>query len=396
MAWAARPDRMLIAWSWTQVSAWGSPSAWKPQAAFHKYSRTWMRSTRMWTATPRRAASARTRSSWWRAPSTSTTQVRRWEGSRWVAWLGDRAGQPLRLGLGADPAAALAAWALGGGGGDADDIVGAAGGRGGVVGHPQGGHPFAGGLLAAGQPGAIRPWPFRLGGVPGRLPQRLGAHHHALAVHTHHQHGGVGARLGYHGTGERVDVGGGGHGQLLDLPLAHHLPAAATDRLGRLVERAAHRLNGGQPPQPVAVAPPGQPQGRIGRVDVALAGGAPGAPVHHDRPEDAGQQTTVTGLDRAAGDAVGAGHRYWAGAHRLLLAELAQLEVVLQQLPQQVPAPQVQQLLQLGVSQPGSRLGAQLHGQAVNAEREAANGSVGSVAAAQGGIGASPVGRPNS
>src|SRR6266542_870167 len=80
LAWAARPDRMLIAWVATHASAWGSPSAWKPQAAFHKYSRTWMRSTRMWTATPRRAASAATRSSWWRAPSTSTTQVRRWEG----------------------------------------------------------------------------------------------------------------------------------------------------------------------------------------------------------------------------------------------------------------------------------------------------------------------------
>src|SRR6266487_3775604 len=65
---------------------------------------------------------------------------------------GDRAGQPLRLGLGADPAAALAAWALGGGGGDTDDIMGAAGSRGGVVDHPQGGHPLACLLLATGQP----------------------------------------------------------------------------------------------------------------------------------------------------------------------------------------------------------------------------------------------------
>jgi hypothetical protein len=45
-----------------------------------------MRSMRMWTLTPRRAASARARSSWWRAPSTSTTQVRWWVGSRCSAW----------------------------------------------------------------------------------------------------------------------------------------------------------------------------------------------------------------------------------------------------------------------------------------------------------------------
>src|SRR6266536_1356242 len=51
-----------------------------------KYSRTWMRSMRLWTLTPGRAASARARSSWWRAPSTSTTQVRRWVGSRCSAW----------------------------------------------------------------------------------------------------------------------------------------------------------------------------------------------------------------------------------------------------------------------------------------------------------------------
>ena len=59
---------------------------------------------------------------------------------------GDRAGQPLRLRGGTGPAQALAAWALGGSGGDGDDIVGAAGGRLGVVDHPQGGHPLAGGF----------------------------------------------------------------------------------------------------------------------------------------------------------------------------------------------------------------------------------------------------------
>src|SRR6266540_3613886 len=184
-AWATRPDRMLIAWVATHASACGSPSAWKHQAAFHKYSRTWMRSMRMWTATPRRAASARTRSSWWRAPSTSTTQVRRWVGSRWVAWSNTVAMTCSLLAV-TEPVSHFA-------------------------------RAFGPTLRvrsplrapAAGQPGAIGARPFRLGRLPGRLAQRLGAHHHALAVHRQHQHGGVGARLGHHGAVERVDVGRG-------------------------------------------------------------------------------------------------------------------------------------------------------------------------------------------
>src|SRR6266498_374639 len=140
---------------------------------------------------------------------------------------------------------------------------------------------------------------------------------------------------------------------------------------------------GSQPPQPVAVAPPRQPQGRSGRVDACPAPGAPGTPAHHDRPEDAGQQPAVPGLDRAAGDAVGAGHRCRPLTHRPLLTDLAQVEVVLQQLPRQLPTPHLQQVLQLG-----GRFGAQLHGQAANTKREAANGSV-AASAAQDGIGAS-------
>jgi hypothetical protein len=73
----------------------------------------------------------------------------------------------------------------------------------------------------------------------------------------------------------------------------------------------------------------------------------------------------VPGLNGTAGDAVGAGHRCRAGAHRLLFADLAQVEVVLQQLPQQLPTPCLQQVLQLGMPQPGGPFGAQLHGQGI-------------------------------
>src|SRR6266702_7658919 len=184
-AWAACPDRMLIAWVATHASAWGSPSAWKHQAAFHKYSRTW---TGVDEDVDPHAAAGRFSAGQVQLVAGTVDQhhpgapVGRIPLLRLVedrlddllAVGGDRAGQPLGLRVGTEPAAALAAAALGSGGGDTDDVVGAAGGRFGVVDHSQGGHPFASLLFAAGQPGAIRPRPFRLGCLQGRLAQRSG------------------------------------------------------------------------------------------------------------------------------------------------------------------------------------------------------------------------------
>jgi hypothetical protein len=59
-----------------QVSAAGSPSSWKDQAARHKYSTTCTKSMTIVTSTWRAAASAVIRSIWWLLPSTSATQVR--------------------------------------------------------------------------------------------------------------------------------------------------------------------------------------------------------------------------------------------------------------------------------------------------------------------------------
>src|SRR5450759_929597 len=78
----ACPFRTAMAFSATQVSAWGSPSAWKLHAARHRYSRTWMKSMRIGSVTRRAFASAWRRSIWWLLPSTSATQVREWVGSR--------------------------------------------------------------------------------------------------------------------------------------------------------------------------------------------------------------------------------------------------------------------------------------------------------------------------
>src|SRR5664279_3085111 len=70
------------AWWRTHAAAAGSPSAWQHQAAFHRYSSTWMRSMTTRTDTLRARASAPIRSIWWLFPSTSATQVRWGSGSR--------------------------------------------------------------------------------------------------------------------------------------------------------------------------------------------------------------------------------------------------------------------------------------------------------------------------
>jgi len=71
---------------------------------------------------------------------------------------------------------------------------------------------------------------------------------------------------------ERGDVPGGVHPGLLDLPLAHHRPAAAGDRGVRGLERAAYYLQDGQAGQGMGVPGRRQRQGGIGRVEVPAPG----------------------------------------------------------------------------------------------------------------------------
>src|SRR5690349_19140791 len=60
----------------TQSSAAGSRAGWKHQAAFHRYSMTWMKSITIVTVMPRLAASARMTLIWWLSPSASAIQAR--------------------------------------------------------------------------------------------------------------------------------------------------------------------------------------------------------------------------------------------------------------------------------------------------------------------------------
>src|SRR5260370_158702 len=79
---AALPWRILVASSATQVSASGSPLSKNDQAAFHMYSRTWTKSQRMVTMTPRRAASAGIPPGWGLLASGRARPGRTWGGAR--------------------------------------------------------------------------------------------------------------------------------------------------------------------------------------------------------------------------------------------------------------------------------------------------------------------------
>jgi len=82
MTSAERPCRMSRTRAVVQASMAGSRGSWNAQAAFHRYSMTWIRSIRMVTATPRAAASASIRAIWCLSPSTRTIQGLSRPGSR--------------------------------------------------------------------------------------------------------------------------------------------------------------------------------------------------------------------------------------------------------------------------------------------------------------------------
>src|SRR6266508_790745 len=146
---------------------------------------------------------------------------------------GDRAGQPLGGGDRARAARPTTSTVIGvEGDGRGEDIVGSAGGGGGVVDDPQGRHPLAALLLAAGQPGPVGASSLDGGGLAGLVPQRL-----------------VGGRLRRDRLVEGVDVGGGRHGELLDLPFPGHVAARwviavwALSKEPRTASTAALRCN---------------------------------------------------------------------------------------------------------------------------------------------------------
>ena len=79
----------------------------------------------------------------------------------------------------------------------------------------------------------------------------------------------------------------------------------------------------------------------------------PGAPGHRHRAEQRGQQPAVPGLQPGPGDPVSTLHRAGMFPGLLFFPYFPQVEVILQQLAHHLPAPLVQELLQLAGREPG-------------------------------------------
>jgi hypothetical protein len=175
-------------------------------------------------------------------------------------------------GVGGDDVAGLAY--LGGDGVDGADL----------------GHALAVAFLSSGQPGGQ----LAAGrGLGGGLAQPIGAHDHARGVGGQDQHVPVGDLGGAALGVEVVHVDGGPQGQLLQLPTAQPDSGEPGHRVDGRVERAPAGLDRGQAPLPVRVLLRRQVECRVGRVRVALVGGAVGQPGHRHLAKQRGQRPGV-------------------------------------------------------------------------------------------------------
>jgi len=148
------------------------------------------------------------------------------------------------------------------------------------------------------------------------------------------------------GRVEGIDITGGSFGELLHHPLAQPLPRGPLDRLDRGLKRAACALDGRQPPKPMGVLLGGQVQHAIGRMQVAASAATVGDPPDLDLTEDRRQPALVSRLGAATRQAIGPDHPLQPA-----LPLRTQVQMVLQQLPEQLPALDLKPRLQLCMRQ---------------------------------------------
>ena len=140
---------------------------------------------------------------------------------------------------------------------------------------------------------------------------------------------------------------GAAAGQLLQLPFPDRHAGRAGDRGARRLDRAARRLDRGELPHPVRVLFLRQVQLRVQRVHVRPARHPVRDPRHRDLPELRHQRPGTAPFRARAHNAVRPGH-----VIPPFLAGSRQVQPVLEQPPQQLPAPHLQLVLQLAVLQP--------------------------------------------
>src|SRR3984957_8118981 len=330
---AVRPCRMSSAWALTQSSMAGSRGWWKHQAAFHRYSSTWMKSTRMVMVMPRAAAWSWTRASWWMSPSTRTIRVRWWPGSRRPASSKTLPMVTSRLAVMSQAyqrftARGAAGRARGGGWGGVEDAA--------VL-----GHPLMSFLPAA--PPVLEGLCPRVRGL-GAAAAGLGPHRHALAVRRDRQRRQV--LPGLPGPGqlllvprpvlaEPLRVCRSRQGDLLQLPLADADPRDRQHELARLLIRARPAEHLRQLLQRPGVPARRQVQHRITREQRPRAPhpGPVTDPPHHHRAQPGHHRPGMPTLGASPPHPVRAAHLRQPDLP-LSLGVQAQLD----QPPQQVPA----------------------------------------------------------
>jgi len=213
-----------------------------------------------------------------------------------------------------------------------EDVAGGAWHRGGVVDDGELGHALRVALLAFGEP-RLQLVLVLAGGLHGGRAQGVGAHHDPLAVSRDDEHVGLGARLAALVVVEALDVEGSTPGEVFHLALGEIDAGRACDRRLCLLVAAPGRLDRRQLSEPVAVALGWQVQASVLEVKVLCSFGPVGEPGDGDAADDGLEAAMVIDLDRLVSDACGIDDRSGTA-----LSGSAQVQVVLEQLAEQLPA----------------------------------------------------------
>jgi len=183
-----------------------------------------------------------------------------------------------------------------------------------------------------------------LGLLLGRRPERLRAHHDALAVAGEHEDIVLFAVIALLLRVEGLEVDHGTSSELLDLAFADRDSSDAADRLGGILKGASRRLERCQPTEPVRVALGRQVEHCVGGVQVLMVTLAIGKALDLHRAKDARKRAAVTLLDCSALLASGVDDAIEAA-----LALGAQRQVTLQEGAQELAAVDAQALFELTV-----------------------------------------------
>ena len=187
--------------------------------------------------------------------------------------------------------------------------------------------------------------------MAGRRAQGVGAHHDPLAVSRDDEHVGAAARLPALVVVETLDVESSTPSELFHLAFPEIDAGPPGDRRLCLLVAAPGCFDRRQGPQPMAVTLGGQVQRSVLEVQVLRSFGPIREPVDGDAADDGGKAPAVTCLDHLMLDTCRIDDR-----SSTALPGRSQIQVVLKQLAQQLPAARCEPGLELVVGERASLL----------------------------------------